>query len=173
MKQKNHAARIHRGCGLPHDLGDQILFAFNRNPLVGKVGNSATVIRNTGERRSKLKAEFVCLIMDLSKCIKILKYAKQEVVHIRICHVIRCNHYCADRNGSSIFRHFIGLCRNHSFCIEGRFLNQSIDVLIIQADKIDIVCCSKGSYCGSRCPGYDESSVDLAILKGFWQRTGR
>ena len=118
------------------------------------------MIGNADEGGRELKAQLLGLVVDLGQIVKILIYTEEEVVNIGIRNIVGSNDNCAHCDRGDIFRHIIGLSRDHSLGIERGSFNQRIDVLIVQTDQENILAGRQGSDGSRGCAGDNEGCID-------------
>ena len=135
--------------------------------LFREILRSAGVIGNAGDGGGKVERKLIGLVVGLLQLVNVVEDAGNEVVDILLGNIVTDDDNRADGHGRGILGHVVSRGGNHVLAVVGRCGNQSVNMLVIQADKVNAVGGGERGDRGGGGAGNDEGGVNLAVLQGL------
>ena len=125
------------------------------------------MIGNAGDGSGKVEGKLVGLVVGLLQLVNVVENAGDEVVDVLFGDIVTRDDNRTDCHGRGILGHVVGRSGNHVLAVIGRRGDQSVNVLIVQADEVNLLCGSERGNGGGGGAGNDEGGVNLAVLQSL------
>ena len=111
------------------------------------------------------EVKLCALCVECGDGILIVEDGLHDVVCALVGHVCGADEGRLYGDGLSVnVKTVVGACGDGVGCVVGAILEQLLHMLVIDGDKVYILCGCEGRNCGSRCAGAEERCVNLAVL---------
>ena len=121
------------------------------------------MIGNAGDAGSELQAQLCGLaVLEL---VSVVKDGGNEGVDSVLGDVVAGQNHCGHSHGLGILRHAVGVGADGVLAVVGGGGDELVDVLVIDADQVNLTAGAQVGDGGGGGAGHDEGGVDLAVLQ--------